>query len=269
MFVLKSLVTKQIAKLIVLLASLLVLSTSIGSAAPKNQWHEPTDHEHGPYTSNSKFGGAEATSRQENSLKHNMYKNHIVTTEAGGQGLFQYHAGSNPLDRRSQFHSFRLSYIDTLGGISSWQGWMDTGNPLTRRCRHSDLTCPRPNILIVEPPPNTEVRFEAWYPQQGNKIQFIIYILDPTTYYTGDLSVDPSTWLYTGGKGLNRVVGFTIIPDPPGVYCTTVHGEHGPCDNQHTMRKVIAPTLANDLRNGFLSGQTPYRAICPNCGAFN
>jgi hypothetical protein len=144
-------------------------ATNTPGAVALTGWHAPTDHEHGDappqwatdfsqahFGHGIVYGGDEASSPMEVTMKEHVFKGIAVNTVAGGDVYLRYHAGSNPADRAARYHSFELYYRDTSGAVSIWQGWYDTGDPnsTSARCprRTQPLPCEnqRPIILVTD-----------------------------------------------------------------------------------------------------------------------
>jgi hypothetical protein len=275
------------------------------------QWHPavidgcPTGHEHGDAPpqwatdfSQARFGhgviygGDEASSAAENSMKHAAFKGITATSTAGGNVYLRHHAGSNPMDRMARYHSYELYYRDTAGNVSFWQGWYDTGNPdsTTRRClrRVPALPCEnaRPIILVADETSFAQgAAFEQWYAHPVSNAgrwawDLGIAIGNSSTYYRlGENATahDMSTWVPSGSLGLTRRVdgfwytgrsggGTTRVGDFCAVAAT---GQVVNCMEPGALAQYIAPTLTGDARVEFGISRIGFliqKAFsCPGC----
>jgi hypothetical protein len=237
-----------------------------GDAPP--QW--ATDFSQARFGHGIVYGGDEASSAAENSMKHPAFKGLTATSAAGGNVYLRYHAASNPMDRMARYHSYELYYRDTAGGVSFWQGWYDSGDPETAngRClrRNPALQCEnfRPTILVTDETSFAQnIKFEQWYAHAAAKWSWDLGVAigDSTTYYhAGENATahDQSTWPLTGSRGLTRRVdgfwylgrnggGTTLV----GNFCATALGTVQNCMTEGSLAQYIAPTLRNDVRVEF------------------
>jgi hypothetical protein len=222
------------------------------------------------------YGGDEASSPTENSMKHQAFKGIRAKSDAGGDVYLRYHAASNPMDRAAQFHSYEVYYRDVSGNISFWQGWYNTGDPTTdARCprRRPTLPCEdqRPIILVVDQNAwNAGIRGEQWYmfgsPESGVSWDMGLTILNATTIYKdteNTTAMDVSSWTLTGDKGMQRRSdGFWHLgrggggTDLIGWYCAEYLGDVVSVGNKNcptgSLPQYISPTLGKDARpDGF------------------
>ncbi|MFN0094964.1 MAG: hypothetical protein ACKVVT_09320 [Dehalococcoidia bacterium] len=142
-----------------------------------DRWHPPvvngcaTGHEHGDAPPawiaaagyDPKFAGHFKTSPQENTLKHAGMKG-LAARFSGVDIYFRIHAASNPLDRSARYHSYEMWARDGAGGVSHWQGWFDSGDPVTAREPRLQETGQRPQISVVDQAAwDAYIRCEQWY----------------------------------------------------------------------------------------------------------
>jgi len=254
-----------------------------GSGGAVTTWHPPTDHEHGdqPPTwaeiwsqqqlgHGIVFGGDEASSPAENAIKHNVFKGMLGASEAGGALYWRYHAGSNPLDRSAQYHSYEVYYKDTSGGISFWQGHYDAGDPApgpARFPRRLGETGTRPVILVVDAQtyPNNPSNCEQWYMfSQGWSWDFGLTICGSTTLYSTSENAtasDQSTWILSpdGNAGVHRRGDGSFYPSRvpiTGWFCSgpktsaiVSTGDKTCPVGTGALPQFLAPSLAADARN--------------------
>jgi hypothetical protein len=132
---------------------------------PMDAWHPPvvngcaTGHEHGDAPPawiaqagySTSFHGAFNTSATEHTYKHAGMKG-FLTRFADVDIYFRIHAASNVLDRAARYHSYQVWARDPSGGVSHWQGWYNSGDPLADRFprRRGVETDKRPAILVVD-----------------------------------------------------------------------------------------------------------------------
>lgn len=146
---------------------------------PMDTWHPPvvngcaTGHEHGDappdwiaqagYTST--FHGDFNTSPTEHTYKHAGMKG-FLTRFADVDIYFRIHATSNVLDRSARYHSYEVFARDPDGGVSHWQGWFNSGDPLADRFprRRGVETDKRPAVLVVDQTSwDLGIKCEQWY----------------------------------------------------------------------------------------------------------
>jgi hypothetical protein len=142
-------------------------------------WHPPvvngcaTGHEHGDappswiaqagYTPT--FHGDFNTSPTEHTRKHAAMKGFLARF-ADVDVYFRIHASSNVLDRSARYHSYEVWARDPSGGVSHWQGWYNSGDPLADRFprRRGVETDKRPAILVVDQTSWEQgIKCEQWY----------------------------------------------------------------------------------------------------------
>jgi hypothetical protein len=144
-----------------------------------NSWHPlmidgcATGHEHGDappswiaqagYTAS--FHGDFNTSPTEHTRKHAGMKG-FLTRFADVDIYFRVHASSNVLDRSARYHSYEVWARDPSGGVSRWQGWYNSGDPLVDRFPRRRGVEPekRPAILVVDQTSWEQgIQCEQWY----------------------------------------------------------------------------------------------------------
>jgi len=253
----------------------------------KTAWHPSvvsgcdTHHEHGDapasfattfsqdtFGHGVEYGGDEASSPMENSMKHEAFKGFLIpsVTASGSQGYLRYHAASNPADRAAQLHSYEFYYRDRAGNVSFFQGVYDVGNPapypqgarVPRRLGDPGF---RPIMLVVDQQTwNQGIRCEQWYMfgNGGWAPEFSLTICNTTTFYNAAenaTAMDQSTWQATGDFGLTRRAEFFWYPSRvqgfSGWFCANPDGSSGqPQMGSSTctqgLPQYIAPSLAND-----------------------
>ena len=132
-----------------------------------------TGHEHGDappdwiaqagYTPT--FHGDFNTSPTEHTRKHAGMKG-FLTRFADVDIYFRVHASSNVLDRSARYHSYEVWARDPSGGVSHWQGWYNSGDPIADRFprRKGVETEKRPAILVVDQTSWEQgIKCEQWY----------------------------------------------------------------------------------------------------------
>lgn len=219
------------------------------------RWHAPTDHEHGApppawadefsmnwYGHQVIYGGNETTPN-ENLMKHTAYKG--ATMQHDGMDVFaRVHLASNPMDRCVQYHSYEIYVKDTAGNVSHVQGWINTGDPTTRRILRpipEGETRPNRPVVLVADENSGNAFSEQWYMTTAPwSFQIGWNISAPTTYYRAnecDAPHDMSLWPLTGNKGTIRLMSLGWFgPDSPIApnrgnppkdvwFCATTKGE--------------------------------------------
>lgn len=153
-------------------------------------WHPPVEgncvykHEHGDappswisaagytlgFDSHGGFHGN--TSSVENTIKHNSMKGMHATFKArdgSNQEVYmRVHIASNPLERSARYHSYEMFMKDSQGGVSHWQGWLNSGSPDPangqRRSKSLGDNGVRPTILVTDIPAlERGLNCEQWY----------------------------------------------------------------------------------------------------------
>lgn len=258
-------------------------------------WHPPvvngcaTGHEHGDAPPawiaaagyNVAFHGSFNTSAIENTTKHTAMKG--FSTRLNGVDIyFRVHANSNPLDRSARFHSYQVWARDPGGNVSHWQGWYDTGDPVTARIprRQGSETDQRPVMLVVDQTSwDQGIRCEQWYAFTAEwSWDFGWTICDSTTLFQpgeNATAADQSTWKLTGSLGNSRrleAAWYSFRNHPTGKFYTTQFGEivSGPNDPRCTatttkfgtsyqnvcLEQYIAPTMVDVKFPGNAEGKT-------------
>jgi hypothetical protein len=220
------------------------------------RWHPPvvngceTGHEHGDappqwiYDAgyDPMFHGHFNTSPAENAAKHAAMKG-FATTLKGVDVYFRLHAASNVLDRSARFHSYEIWARDPQGGVSHWQGWYNTGDPVTDRIprRRGVEPSQRPIMLVVDQTAwDQGIRCEQWYFFSAGWSWDIGWTIcnSTTLFYPGENNQqDPSNWRLApdGGTGTTRrleAAWYASRPHPTGTFYATQFGEivSGPND---------------------------------------
>ena len=248
-------------------------------------WHPPVDpasgcyfgHEHGdapPAWAPIVFHGHFNTSPAENTAKHAAMK--VFVTKINGVDIvFRIHAASNPLDRSARYHSYEVYAKDPSGGISHWQGWYNSGDPVKDRVpRHQgEEPTQRPVILVVDQTAwDQGTRCEQWYSEPGQAAwgwDFGWTICGATTLYQPNESktaTDVTSWVPSpdGTMGLTRrleAAWYAERSAQRGSFWATQFGEivSGPADARCTetttkfdktypnvcLEQYIAPTMAS------------------------
>lgn len=171
----------------------------------------PAGHEHGDAPPswiaqagyNVSFAGSFNTSAAENTAKHAAMKG-FSTTFKGVDVYFRPHLASNVLDRSARYHSYEVWARDGSGGVSHWQGWYNSGDPVADRVvRTLPEPTRRPLVLVVDQASwNAGIRCEQWYALTSVwSWDFGWTICEVNTlYYPGENSqLDPSFWHYPPG----------------------------------------------------------------------
>lgn len=160
------------------------------------------------------FGGDEASSPMENTMKHQAFKGISMTIgDACLVDLFiRYHAASNPADRSSAFHSSEVYAKDCAGNISFWQRLYWTGYPGFSNYRLSiDDPNLRHHFAIISPAEGFTNLNEQWYTTQFAWDISILIVDSATTFFElSEYQNDPmnqANWNPTGELGLIRNVG--------------------------------------------------------------
>lgn len=285
-----------------------VTATATPTATPSghpNYCHAPTTHTHfdcepqwvtNYITANPQifggqtrviYGGDEASSPAENTMKHNCFKGHLLRYIAPngltGEVYHRNHACSNPMDRASQPHSQETYIRDTSGGVSFLQGHYDTGDPETRRiCIHLEPQHPntRPVIFVTcQADLDAGIYDEQWYYQIGFGADVSYRIGHATTIYQpGENATahDMSTWYLNphGTLGLWPTISWFIyrIPwaQPDGAFCATPQRVIVPCGTSGSLPQYFAPTLWADINpaTNRIEANDTARAkplSCPQC----
>jgi hypothetical protein len=193
-------------------------STPTGACGESMEmWHPPvvngcaTGHEHGDAPPawiteagyHAGFHGHFNTSAAENTAKHQAMKAFLARFN-NVDIYFRIHAASNPLDRSARYHSYEVFARDPVGGVSHWQGWYNTGDPVSARIprRSGSEPAQRPIILVVDQISwNQGIRCEQWYSAPGQPAwswDFGWTICNTTTLFNPDENAtasDQSTWV--------------------------------------------------------------------------
>lgn len=167
-----------------------------GDAPP--QWIIDAGYELG-FDTHGGFHGN--TSAVENTAKHNAMKG-FLGTWGTTEVYLRYHAASNPADRMSRYHSYEVFQRDKDGGVTHFQGWMNSGNPNSylgkdgvsdsnstpgRASRTVNDPGIRPVILVVDwDAIQAGINCEQWYvttSRQGWGPDFGITICDNSALY--------------------------------------------------------------------------------------
>lgn len=146
---------------------------------PLDAWHPPvvngcaTGHEHGDGPPDwiaqagysVTFHGDFNTSPTEHTYKHAAMKGFLA--RFGDVDIyFRIHAASNVLDRSARYHSYEVWARDPSGGVSHWQGWYNSGDPVADRYprRRGVETAKRPVVLVVDQTSLDQgIACEQWY----------------------------------------------------------------------------------------------------------
>lgn len=133
-----------------------------------SRWHAPANgHEHGDqppqwimdagYTVgfDHTHGFHGNTSAAENTAKHTSMKGmHATFTDkvGGTQEVYaRVHIASNQMERSARYHSYEMFLKDPAGAVSHWQGWYNSGDPVTsRRSRSLNDNGQRPLVLVTD-----------------------------------------------------------------------------------------------------------------------
>ena len=213
------------------------------------EWHPPvigtcaTGHEHGDAPPSwiadagydVGFHGHFNTSPAENAAKHAGMKGFLARLK-GVDLYFRIHAASNVLDRSARFHSYEMFARDGSGGVSHWQGWYNTGDPVTDRVprRSGSETGVRPVMLVVDQTSwNQGIRCEQWYAfTAGWSWDFGWTICNSTTlFYPGEnANQAQSTWRLApdaskGGTRRLEAAWYAFRQHPTGAFVATQFGE--------------------------------------------
>jgi hypothetical protein len=181
------------------------------------------------------------TSEMENMQKHVGMKGF----EAEFQGLKLYariHLASNVLDRSARYHSYELFIKDKSGAVSHFQGWLNTGDPVTDRIPYHDSTFGQAGLDPHRRPIvwgstkhacTVDHTFctEFWNMTSSNWGPTITWAInDPTTYFrVGEkYDLDISHWDLTGNLGGLRTISVSLQRDqgsPQGKVWATQFGD--------------------------------------------
>lgn len=238
-------------------------------------WHPPVingcaaGHEHGDAPPSwiaaagysPSFHGHFNTSAAENTAKHSAMKG-FSARFSNVDVYFRIHAASNPLDRMARYHSYEIWARDASGGVSHWQGWYNSGDPVAARVLRRNPPLPgesqRPIILVVdEAAAAAGIGCEQWYSAPGEPIwgwDFGWTICGSTTYYRANENATASNqaaWPLTGDLGGTRRLEaswYGFRAHPTGTFWATQFGEivNGPTDARCTATTVkFGVTYAN------------------------
>lgn len=192
---------------------------------PSHTWHAPAcGHEHGDappqwimdagYTvAFDEHGGFHGnTGETENTIKHMAMKGFSATF--GDQEVYvRTHIQSNVLDRSARYHSNEIWLRDAQGGVSHWQGWMNSGDPVPgydpdtqtfsnaagRRSKALADNNQRPIILVVDGDAAAKGQtceqwyvtnsYEGWAPEYGWNVCGANTLYFPWENYAQDIEV--------------------------------------------------------------------------------
>jgi hypothetical protein len=180
-------------------------------------WHPPTDHEHGDappqwimaagYTVGfDQHGGFHGnTSATENTTKHAAMKGFAARFK-GVDVYFRVHIASNVLDRMARYHSYEVWARDASGGVSHWQGWFNSGDPVADRVpRTQPDPGRRPVVLVVDAASlANQIGCEQWYGATASwSWDFGWTVCGTTTVFYPGENDQPGTehWRTTGANG--------------------------------------------------------------------
>ena len=142
-------------------------------------WHPPvvdgcaTGHEHGDAPPDwiaaadykVSFAGHFNTSPLEATAKHAGMKGFLAHF-AEVDLYFRPHVQSNVLDRSARYHSYEVWTRDAQGGVSHWQGWYNSGDPVADRLarRRGPQPTTVPAVLVVDQTSwDQGITCEQWY----------------------------------------------------------------------------------------------------------
>jgi hypothetical protein len=225
---------------------------------PMDTWHAPvvagpdgkscaTGHEHGDAPPawiaaagySVSFHGHFNTSPKENSDKHAAMKGFLARFN-NVDIYFRVHAASNPLDRSARYHSYEVWARDPSGGVSHWQGWYNTGDPIKDRFPRRQVNGDpgtRPIMLVVDQQAlNEGIGCEQWYSAPGEPgwgWDFGWTICGATVIYQPNENAtagDQSTWILNpngtrGGTRRLEASWYASRPHPSGAFVATQFGE--------------------------------------------
>jgi hypothetical protein len=221
-----------------------------------HEWHPPvvngcaTGHEHGDAPPqwirdagyNPMFHGHFNTSAAENVAKHAAMKGFSANFN-GVDVYFRLHAASNVLDRSARYHSYEVWARDPQGGVSHWQGWYNTGDPVTDRIprRRGVEPSQRPIMLVVDQTAwDQGIRCEQWYFFSAEWSWDVGWTIcnTSTLFYPGENNQqDMANWRIApdGSKGTTRrleAAWYSGRPHPTGAFWATQFGDivSGPND---------------------------------------
>lgn len=147
------------------------------------------------------------TSGIENTTKHTSMKGMLATIGAQ-QVYFRYHIASNFMERSARYHSYEVFMRDAASGVSHWQGWYNSGDPVAdRQSRTLNDPGRRPIVLVTDYPALLQSKnCEQWYGvTNGWSWDMGLTICFSTTMpYTGE-TMDPSTWVKLCDYGYNQL----------------------------------------------------------------
>jgi hypothetical protein len=153
------------------------------------------------------------TSAQENTAKHAAMKGFLADFQdyAGGtqQVYFRVHMATNVLDRMARYHSYEVFMQDAAGGVSHWQGWFNSGDPVNDRFIYNGANDPgrRPIVLVQDETTFPKVKNEHWYVRAAAPWNWdFAWTVDATTYWYANESqnTELSSWKPTGRLGTVR-----------------------------------------------------------------
>lgn len=225
-----------------------VTNTPLPQVNTMQLWHPPgahdglNPHEHGdapPQWANDWsqatfghpviYGGDEASSPMENTMKHPAFKGFGFTTGNGVELYIRYHAASNFMDRAAALHSYEVYAKDSQGGISFWQGlyfagWPDVPSHRITRAQEVPGCCglganwPGRGQFSIATPNRADPNFEQWYTYGGNNWGWSLGITigGSTTYRPDAPGPEPEVNDLTGALGLDRRIEASLYgPDNP------------------------------------------------------
>jgi len=267
---------------------------------PVDTWHPPlvngcaTGHEHGDAPPSwiaqagftPTFHGEFNTSPTEYTRKHAAMKGFLARF-ADVDIYFRVHAASNVLDRSARYHSYEVFARDPSGGVSHWQGWYNSGDPLADRFprRQGVETDKRPAILVVDQTSwDQGIKCEQWYattaswswdfgwticginalfyPGENNQQDQRFWRLPPSQPGVGTLRRLEAAWYHNTNGRLHPVGQFwatplgEIVTGPDDSRCsgtTTKFDEsyQNVCLEQYispTMKQVASPSINAEQR---------------------
>lgn len=188
----------------------------------------------------------------ENILKHTSFKGVLLHyTNTAGHHIEVYwvlHIDTTPNGQSGRYHSYQAWELDSSGGVSHWDGWMNFGEGDNTGPTIYDAaaqTGHRPVMSVFYTSGTYGSKFETWYTAGGGQGGFAwdFGITVSAQYYHGTDAAHPSdpslsainTWLPTGQFNTNRRIEASWYADRDshrGTFYATQFGQivSGPTD---------------------------------------
>ena len=165
-----------------------------------DSWHPPETHEHGDAPPQWVLDSPLSASFVGMRGIHPGFKGaYVLDYIPGTEQYLLVHILSTPAARLTQFHSYKMWFLDETGAVSYWEGFINAGDPNAPDARISrgqigDDDIPR--ILVIDHLASASFSSEQWYTRAAEKWGWeIIWRVGRVNYFANlPESFDQSTW---------------------------------------------------------------------------